>query len=540
MRYALLFKNDILIARYVIFAFTLLIVGTAQAQLTNIPLNQSFRDFFATPLVHQQHSAVQPYNPFAARMIVDSIQNSYAIENGFTQTWLGRKLLNENMANVKGEDYQFIFNPLFDLRLGRSDDQDRLLFLNTRGVQVGARLGDNILIYSDFYENLSRYPDYIDRFIRQTQVVPGRGVAKRGQNSDDYAYVTGHIDYQANKFINFRFGNGKNFIGDGYRSLLLSDNSFNYPFLRMMTSFWKIQYTNLFTQMNDINTVDPNTGAYGRKYVTAHHLSAALGKKWTLSLYETVIYQDTAGTRGYELAYLNPFILYRPIEFALGSRGGNVIIGGGLKYQVNNNTYLYGQGLLDELLFEEFFSGEGWWATKFALQAGFKTFPNKLPGLMVQSEVNAVRPYTYGHTTPTQNYAHYNQALAHPLGGNFVESASILRYLKNRYFFEGILTYAIQGRDFEDTHWGSDLYISSNDREQNQGNRWLQGNRTTTFTSQLTLGYIVNPNTNWRLQASYLYRSISPEVETSTLINDQTHYFQFGIVTAIGNQYLDF
>ncbi|MEM9885325.1 MAG: gliding motility protein RemB [Bacteroidota bacterium] len=535
---ACLFRNDILV-KYVIFTFSLMLTCSGKAQLTSIPLNHAFKDYFAQPLANRSHSAIQPFNPFEARATVDSIQQTYTINNQFTQTWLGRKLLNENMANVKGKDFQFMFNPLFDLSLGREDGSDELLFHNTRGLQVGAVLGEKFMIYSDFYENLHRFPTYIDQFIENNRVVPGQGIPKRDKQTEDFAYVNGYFDFQASKFLNLRFGYGKHFFGDGYRSLLLSDNSFNYPYLRMMTSFWKIKYVNLFTQMNDINILTPNN-IFGRKYVTSHYLSAEVTPRLNLSLFESIVYQDTSGTRGYDINYLNPFILYRPIEFAVGSRGGNALVGGALKYQATNNMYIYAQGILDELLFENLFGGEGWWANKFGIQLGFKSYNTFIEGLMIQCEFNTTRPYTYTHRTASQNYAHYNEALAHPFGANFVESVNIVRYMKNRYFVEGHFIFSVQGRDFEDSNWGSDLYISSDEREQNFGNEFLQGNRTNLFFSNLKAGYIVNPNTNWRLEFSYTYRSLMPEVETTTLKADKTHYFQFGILTAINNHYYDF
>ena len=40
------------------------------------------------------------------------------------------------------------------------------------------------------------------------------------------------VSYTPNKVLNIQFGHGKNFIGDGYRSLFLSDVSSPYPFLK--------------------------------------------------------------------------------------------------------------------------------------------------------------------------------------------------------------------------------------------------------------------------------------------------------------------
>ena len=64
---------------------------------------------------------------------------------------------------------------------------------------------------------------------------------------------SGYVIYRPNNMFTLQFGHGKHFIGNGYRSLLLSDNSFNYPFLRIQTTFGKIQYTNLYAELQDIN-----------------------------------------------------------------------------------------------------------------------------------------------------------------------------------------------------------------------------------------------------------------------------------------------
>ena len=68
---------------------------------------------------------------------------------------------------------------------------------------------------------------------RQSLVVPGQGQWKDYSNGKafDFAYSSALLDYKAGKFLDFQLGYDKNFIGDGYRSMLLSDNSFNYPFL---------------------------------------------------------------------------------------------------------------------------------------------------------------------------------------------------------------------------------------------------------------------------------------------------------------------
>ena len=50
---------------------------------------------------------------------------------------------------------------------------------------------------------------------------------------------SGFVSVEASDNFIVQFDHGKHFIGDGYRSLLLSDNSFNYPFTSPI-KFWKI------------------------------------------------------------------------------------------------------------------------------------------------------------------------------------------------------------------------------------------------------------------------------------------------------------
>ncbi len=52
-------------------------------------------------------------------------------------------------------------------------------------------------------------------------LVPGRGKAKGfKEDAYDYPVAEGYLAYTPNKFLQFQFGNGKNFIGDGYQVII--------------------------------------------------------------------------------------------------------------------------------------------------------------------------------------------------------------------------------------------------------------------------------------------------------------------------------
>jgi hypothetical protein len=132
--------------------------------------------------------------------------------------------------------------------------------------------------------------------------------------------------------------------------------------------------------------------------------------------FDAVIWKtDSLGSRGFEFSYLNPIIFLRPVEASLDSPD-NMMLGANVKYKVFSRTSLYGQLLLDEFKLNEIKAGNGWWGNKHAFQLGLKSYSVGIKNLNLQAELNYVRPYTYQHRSTLQNYAHYNQALAHPYG----------------------------------------------------------------------------------------------------------------------------
>ena len=111
--------------------------------------------------------------------------------------------------------------------------------------------------------------------------MPGQGYARNFKDEGfDYAMSSGYVTYRPNNMFYVQFGHGKHFIiGDGYRSLLLSDNTFNYPYLKIQTKFWKLQYTNLYCEFMDINYFKTHAInnwdqiGYPKKYFSSHLLS---------------------------------------------------------------------------------------------------------------------------------------------------------------------------------------------------------------------------------------------------------------------------
>ena len=59
-------------------------------------------------------------------------------------TWFGKKLWNEHMVQVQGEDYWFTVDPLVDLQIGKDNSDVDYTYNNTRGIQFQGGLGKKL------------------------------------------------------------------------------------------------------------------------------------------------------------------------------------------------------------------------------------------------------------------------------------------------------------------------------------------------------------------------------------------------------------
>jgi hypothetical protein len=518
--------------------------ATSAGNSVAIPLSNSYTNYFESALNKLDSTHFTSIRPFIAAdvsPIIDSLNEVKTMFKGFSMGWIGRKLFNEDLVTISGDDFSFNINPVVNFSIGKDNQwTDQTPYFNTRGLRVTGNIRSKFTFETEFLENQALFPKYVTDFIGTKQVVPNYGGTKSFDSlniAKDFSVSTGSFAYRPNKYFQFQFGHGKNFIGDGYRSLLLSDNAPNYPYLRIVTTFWKLRYVNLWTQMLDNNRTQPD-GTFTRKYVSTHYLSMNVSKRLNIGLFETVVYHDTSGTRGIDVNFLNPIIFYRPLEFALGSNGGNVLLGLNLKYKLSNNQFIYGQFILDEFNSKEF--SKDWWGNKYGYQIGFKSFNTLIPNLTVQSEVNMVRPYTYSHFITTQNYGHYNQPLANPLGSNFREWMTNVRYFHKRIFLEARLMIATQGLDSLSKNYGSNVFRSYNDNRVEYGVNLFQGIKTNTVFGDIKIGYLVNPRTNLRLELGMTVRRITPDVSVGNLKPETTKFFYFGLKTDLYNQYHDF
>ena len=495
------------------------------------------------------HTASKPYSyNDAARYVNLNTLKTPLLKDKTSKA--GRKLWNEHFVSVQGKDYWFTINPVFDLQIGK-DNSDNIDFTynNTRAIQIQGGLGKNFNFSTSFYESQGRFPDYISQYARQNPpvgagaVVPGRGKGKGlAKGGFDYPIAEAYISYTPNDMFNFQFGNGKNFIGDGYRSFMLSDVASPYPFLKINTKFWKIKYTNTWMWLDDVRRDVSINDTNFRKYVAVHHLSWNVTKRFNLGLFEAVVSSANGNGNGFDVNFFNPIIFYRAVEFTKGSESGNAIIGLNAKYKVTDNITAYSQFVLDELTVGKFFDGSGYWGNKYALQLGAKFFNAfKVNNLYLQGELNIARPYTFSHFNDgTLNYAHFNQPLGHLWGSNFWEAVGIARYRKGRWFANAKIVLGEKGFDLNGLNYGGDIYRDNGERIADTGIEIGQGNKTAIFIGDLQAGYVVNPATNLQFFGGVTLRNFDPTTETTNFTQQNNTWFTVGLKTNLFNWYFDF
>ncbi len=398
-------------------------------------------------------------------------------------------------------------NPLLNLQLGPNSQWGSNYSINTRGVELRGTLNAKVGFYTRITENQQFLPAYMKALPDSLGTLPGIGWWRYYNNKTGYDFFSakGYINFNVVKnHVNAAFGHDKFFIGNGYRSLILSDYAKEYLFLKLNTQIGPFHYQNIFAQLNNFMPTPGNQNGdklVPRKFMAIHRASALLFHKLEIGASEMVIFdRDSADTKGFDLEYLNPVIFYRAVESNLGSRD-NALIALDWKLYLPASTIFYGQFVIDEFSIKQVKAKTGYWANKFGFQAGLKStqkIKNSL--LFLQAEYNRANPYTYSHYRPSQNWSQYGQPLAHPLGANFTEWVGRALFQPAKLArFTATLTamFAQKGMDsgyYSGTDFGGNIYRNYRDRRADFGNKILQGNLAKIQNIQFQISYMVKHN----------------------------------------------
>lgn len=432
------------------------------------------------------------------------------------------------LFEVHVKDFDLALNPVLQFVVGKEKDYDETLFLNTRGVHVRGRIANKIGFDSYLTDNQERDPLYVQDWEKKFQSVPGEGYYKYFKTSGyDYFDARGYFTFGVTKYIDVSFGYDKNSIGNGYRSLFLSDFSNNILFLKLNTRIWRINYQNLFMELNATEPKGPDR-LLKKKYAAMHHLDINLTKSLNVGLFEGIIF---GRPDHFEFGYLNPIIFYRSIEQQNGSLD-NAVVGVDIKANVKHALQFYGQLLFDEFVLAEVKKNRGAWVNKWGIQAGAKYIDALgIKNLDLQFETNIVRPFTYSHSDSVANYTHYNQPLAHPLGANFYELIGIARYQPApRWLIQGKLFFWNQGLDSSAESFGSNIFLPnvSPYRTKDYGYRIGDGLGTKTALGSILVSYELKQNLFIDVSALFRKQNIDAS-PTAPATSKNTSVFSLGV-----------
>jgi hypothetical protein len=511
---------------------------------------QTRKEFFSNQtlnfeLNYSNNSVHTSFKPFNLKHLYNTaklhLTDSLAITDSasvkmFKQKWFYRKLFLENFIQLNTENFKLNINPLFNLQIKKDDDNTKNLYNNTRGIELSGQLGERISFYSSFYENQARFEPFVDDYIRNSLVVPGQGAPKFKENDVlDYSMAEAWIFIDLGKNLNIASGYSKQFIGEGYRSLILSDNSFNYPFLRLNFQLGKFHYSLFWSQHQLFETV--YYYYHLRKYNAISQFSWKPNNSIELSMFESVEWPgNSPGKTNFNIGLFNPIIFWRTAQFGLDNEK-NVLLGLNTKLKLYKYAQFYSQFVLDNL------DSENKSNNNFAFQLGLKHFDlfhQKFTkqNLFIQLEYNYIAPYTYTHKNVAQSFTHYNQPLAHPSGTGLQESMAIFEYSFKKLKLRVVASHLINSSDTINSNFGSNVFAQNEELPgivSHIGNKPGQGIKNTINKLNTELIIEINPSSNMQVFTQMIYRQIKNEK-----VNQKDLIFSVGLRTNINNYYYDF
>ena len=462
-----------------------------------------------------------------------------------------------DLISIGSKEYMFKVSPVINFDIGKEAGSTQTKYFNTRGAEVRGGIDNKVGFYTYLTDNQAILPLYINnKRIVQDNVLSGEGWQKtfKGKaNGTDFFTARGYITFNATKHIDVQFGQDKNFIGNGYRSLFLSDYSNNYLFLRLNTQAGPVHYQNLFCELMDYPKLSPGSNLYVKKYATIQKLDIKIKNNLTIGFFENVIFSrgNINGIKGgFDFQYLNPIIFYTSIEHSIGDND-NVGLGFDWKYNFMKAFSFYGQVYIDDFNFTDLkmdldsflvkmklkshrsYSTQGSYRNKFGLQGGLKYVDvGGIENLDAQIEFNLVMPYTYSHydvtykgQPPQESYSNYRQPLADPLGANFKEWVIILRY-QPIFPLTATVKWLVmrQGLDTSSTNYGSNIFLDYETGTNEYGNKLLQGAKTKTQLADMMISYQLKHNIYADLR--YIFRFEKSEYIPYNL---RTSYITLGL-----------
>jgi hypothetical protein len=455
----------------------------------------------------------------------------YAVDSAKYYYWYTEKIYKDHLINIKADDVRISIDPLFQFEFGYDlgdatayQDTNRY-YNNTRGFLIKGDFGEKLSFHTMFHETQALVPQYLFLYIRDAGVMPGQGRLKIQERRElDYGWSQANLSYSPVRRLNIQFGHGKHFVGHGYRSMLLSDNTMPAPYLKFSVLLLKdrLQYSTWHTkQMHGVSRNDRlPTGDAGESLfywyrARFNHLSADLGRV-QLGLFESTLFRtiDDEGILPFDAQELNPVIGVNTATF--GFDGVNKsLVGADLRVKLTDKAYVYGQLAYDG---------------RTAWQAGMRWFDVIGKDLDIQLEYNTAEPFMYMHDPAQLSYMHAGLPMAHSLGTSFDEVVIIVEKGIRRLRFQGKVNLAtVRSDPSDEANTGTDLLKPYTDLPSVEASvvRDL-------FFLDVNAAYLFNPKTDLHVAVGLMRRD-----QPGARDNVQSSYLYLAVRTSLFNRYYD-
>jgi len=489
-------------------------------QLTLLPHIRTNQPHQYFTYAHPNFSLMPQYTPGFLRFLKPLGKKTILTTPAWFYSWIDKSSSNKGSF--------FVVNPILHTEFSPRTPYSSRYLNNTKGIELFGQISNDISFSTQLVESQFHFQNYITRYQDTFGVTPNAGFWKKNLfgYSDFYrarANIYANVVNSANSktHVLLSIGHDNHQIGNGYRSLLISNFSPATLYLKFNIRLGPLRYQSLYQELYAMDQQKQEGFLLPKKHMAMHRVSLEFPKpvwinkknvekleNWIeVGLSEMIL--QTRSTGGLDFNYWNPIIFYRSIERDLGSPDNVLIMFDGKIRQ--KNAMFYAQFLLDEFSIGQLFQGNNW-VNKHGYQIGSYIKPNinsifpKFGSIVVQVEVNSVRPFTYSHLSKDANAVNYNQALAHPLESNFRELNFSVRYKPvfiRGFLFTHTTFFAVKGFDYSTTgaNYGGNIRRDYNTRIADKNVKILQGEVGNIVHSKTQVFYELMPNM-WMYLAS--------------------------------------
>jgi len=440
---------------------------------------------------------------------------------------INRILFRDHWLTYKKEDVYITADPWVDFSFYRDqsnkDHNQRVgkQYNNSRGIWVKGNIGNSFSFHTAFSENQSVFPYFMSSMSDSLEVIPGMGRFKAfKKNGYDYAVSNSSIQIEPHSKLQISLSYGKQFIGSGYRSILLSDAAMSYPFASLRYSgkwFTYLSSAALLQEQQRLPLGSTSESLFKRKIGTWNLLILTPHPNVELGILESVLYQ-TWTPKGHESPH---YSFYIPIVGARSAFANDnvssTLYGINLKWNAFHQFTLYGQ--------------YGWINNKtksYGIQSGVLYSNFLIKNLDVRIEYNGTGKYMYSYSQDLLSYTQQQQTLGHPAGGDMKEWLVRVDYTKKRFLFHG------------DIHQINQTLSSGADPYQQSFFIGSTGTRSM-LQWQLQAGCLINPKVHLCFWLGYTQRNDIRKMSTvSEGANYNASLFTINLSSTLNSRYFDF